>query len=826
MAEQNVNETVTALEEQQDGGFSLKDIWNIVLLHWIWIVISVIICLAGAWLYLRYQTPTYSASAKILIKDDGNQKKGGAGQMNLSDMGIISTTDGFDNELEILTSTSISNDVVKELHLNIRYFVEGRFSEHELYKTSPIIASMNEEDTENLNTSIRLTVTPKGKGMHVRCDISTNNPKQPLTNEADIANLPYTMTTPAGAIVLERNGDINLGGRPLNITISPYKSVARSYAYSLGASASSKTTTVAILSIVDSQPARAVDYLTQVMESYNAEANDDKNEVAKKTEEFIRGRIDVIGEELNATETDLERYKKDNDLINLSNDATNALANSTTYQKDQVDIQTQLSLVKSLIDYVNSPANDHQIIPANLGIKDALVNAQITQYNDKLQQYNRLAKSGAESNPTFIRLGEEVNVLHTAVAQSLRNIYSDLQIQKRSIDSQYALFAGKINNTPTQERVLNDIGRQQEIKANLYLMLLQKREENLISLSSTATKAKWLDMPQVGGQVSPKTRMIWLVAFCLGLALPIAFFWLIEKMRYRIEGRNDVEKLTKLPLIADIPFAHLPKGEERAVVVSENSNDTMEESFRGLRTNMRFMMSGDEKVIACTSTIPGEGKTFVCTNLAMSYALLGKKVIVIGLDIRKPQLVRLFHLPADKRGITTYLADNTAGFDVLEEQIHKGVINANLDVMPAGIIPPNPGELISRQRLDDAINYLRGKYDVILLDTPPVGLVSDTLEIGRVADNTIFVCRADYSPKANFELLNSLSKDEKLPRISLVLNGVDLKKKKYGYYYGYGKYGKYGYRKYGKYGHYGHYGTYGNYGRSDNKKGGKNHTEK
>ncbi len=832
MAETNYNAN-PALDEEQGGGFSLKDIWNIVLMRWPWIVLGVVVCLACAYLYLKYQTPTYSASAKILIKDDngGMNQKGGGNMLNLSEMGIISNTNGFDNELEILSSTNISNAVVRKLNLNIRYYTPGRFINVELYKRSPIVASMPIEQMDTLKNTIKMEVTPNGKGYHLKTTLASPS-GQPRIKEQEIAMLPASVETPLGTINLERDKTIKEFEQPISITISPIENVARGYAKSLSASASSKTTTVAVLGLVDTQPERAVDYLTNLLESYNEDANKDKNEVANKTKTFINERLDSIGEELSTTEKNLEKFKKDNALINLTNDATTALASSTSYQKEQVEIQTQITLVKSLIDYVNNPANDNQVIPANLGIKDALLNTQITRYNESMLQLNRLIKSGAESNPALIKLADEVKVAHDGIIQSLRNIDSDLKIQKHSIDNQYRLFTGKISNTPSHERFLNDIGRQQEIKAGLYLTLLQKREENLISLASTATKAKWLDMPQIGGQVSPKSKMIWMVALMLGICIPIGIFYLLELLRFRIEGRSDVEKLTRIPLIADIPFAHLPKGEERSVVVAENSNNTMEESFRGLRTNMRFIMNPDEKVIICTSTIPGEGKTFVCTNLAMSYALLGKKVIIVGLDIRKPQLVRLFKLPSDKRGITNYLANDNADLQLLEDQIHHGILNQNLDIMPAGIIPPNPGELISRSRLDEAIAHLREMYDIILLDTPPVGLVSDTLELGRIADVTLYVCRADYSPKNNFELINGFKSNEKLPKISLVLNGVDLKKKKYGYYYGYGKYGKYGkygyhkYGKYGHYGHYGHYGVYGTYGHDETTKTGKAHTEK
>ena len=398
-----------------------------------------------------------------------------------------------------------------------------------------------------------------------------------------------------------------------------------------------------------------------------------------------------------------------------------------------------------------------------------------------------------------------------AVGKQLRSLYNDLQTQKNSIDQQYALFSGKVNSTPTQERTMNNFGRQQEIKAGLYLMLLQKREENSISLASTANKARIIDMPQKGPKVSPKSSIIMLGAFLFGMIFPLALLYLREMLRFRIEGREDLEKQTKLSILADIPLTRELGEGERAIVVRENKNNMMEEAFRGLRTNLRFVLGPGEKVICTTSTVPGEGKTFVATNLAMSLALLGKRVIIIGLDIRKPRLVKLFGLPSNKQGLTNYLVGEKADFDLLEKQIFHGVANENLDVLPAGIIPPNPGELITRDLLDQAIDHFKSIYDYIIIDTPPVGLVSDTFELGRLVNVTFFVVRSEVTTKGDVELINRVQAEGKMPKMNLVFNGVDLKKKKYGFYYGYGRYG--GYSKYGTYyGRYGHYGTYGNYG--------------
>ena len=301
-----------------------------------------------------------------------------------------------------------------------------------------------------------------------------------------------------------------------------------------------------------------------------------------------------------------------------------------------------------------------------------------------------------------------------------------METQRKSIDEQYKLYSNRIAQTPTQERVLTNIDRQRSLKSDLYLTLLQKREENYIQLYSTASKARVIDEPIISGKVSPKSQVVLLAALVLGCCLPIAILICMNLLRFRIGGREDVEQLTKLPILADIPKYATSGDTERAIVVRENRNDMMEEAFRGLRTNMNFVLKPSEKVIMVTSCIPGEGKTFVATNLAMSLALLNKKVLIVGLDIRKPRLVNLFGIKADKRGIVNFLNSDEADFNLLEEQITPSGVNKNMYVLPAGIIPPNPAELLSSTLLNKGIEYLSTKYDYIILDTPPIGLVADT----------------------------------------------------------------------------------------------------
>ena len=811
--------------EEEHRGFNLAALWKIVVLHWYWIVLSTIVALGAAFSYLKYTRPVYASNMKILVKDeDSRSRMYRGGQLALESMGVISNSNGFDNELEILTSSNISQRVVKSLKLYVSYELDGRLRNHELYKNNPYIVDMPENQLVDLHSLIQLKIDRQGDGVHVAGEIYVPRSKEPILFERSVKELPGSFNTPVGTITLQRNPGVGaeLPKQTMYATIMPLEYAAKAYGSRLSVSASSKTTTVAVLNYLDTQPERAIDYLNELFRSYNEDANEDKNEVALKTEEFLKNRISAIREELDATESNLESYKKKNELINLTNDASNALNKLTEYQKEQVELETQLNLVTALLDYVDDPRNAFNVVPSNLGLKDADMSNLLNKYNDYVLQRNRLLKSSSPENPYVKRLTAQLEEMWPTIRLSLKSVRENILTQKRSAEDQYNLFSRRVGEVPTQERSLNNIIRQQEIKVELYLMLLQKREENYISLNSTAAKARVIDDPRSTGQVSPKTKVILLGALVLGLCFPVGLIYLLGLLRYRIEGREDVEMLTKIPVLADIPLAPKSLDGELSLAVRENSNDMMEEAFRGLRTNLRFVLSEKENVIACTSCIPGEGKTFVSTNLAMSLALLGKRVIIVGLDIRKPRLVKLFGLSSDHRGITTFLSSDSGDFQDLDKQIHHAVLNPNLDVLPAGVIPPNPGELISREQLDHAIALLREHYDYVIVDTPPVGLVSDTLSAARVADMTIMVCRADYSPRNNFQLINALHHDNKMPKITLVLNGIDLKKRKYGYYYGYGKYSKYG--KYGHYGHYGHYGVYGHYGSHSSHDGG--HMEK
>ena len=798
-------------EQEETSSINFQTIYTAVILHWKWFVLSLIICMGCAMIYLRYKTPVYQAYAKLLIKDDDSRGRGGkSGVLTTSNLGIMSNSTGIDNEMEILSSLSIAQQAVRDLKLYVNYSLEGKVKDHLIYNSEPISVDLDPSHLEKLNYPISLEINRKGSSYTVTGEYL--NPKTGVTNsiEKTITSFPTRIDTKTGIITLQSNGDRGLlpEGRALKVTILSPKSVAANYAGSLSVSQTSKTTTIAELVLKDESPQRAVDYLRQLAICYNRQANEDKNEIAVRTEEFINGRLEKINAELGSTEGSLEEYKKRNNMVELKMNAAQAVQNQDVYSQKLAEANTQMALLNSISEYLNDPSNKYQTLPSNVGLSDASATSLIDKYNDIVITRNRLLRSASESSPTVTPLTAQLDDLTSSIKRAMIQARKSMEIERNNIANMYGRYASQTNATPEQERILTQIGRQQDVKSGLYLMLLQKREENSISLAATADKGKLIDDPQYMGKVSPKSSMIMLIALILGLAIPAGVIFIVNFMRYKIEGHDDVAKLTSLPIIADVAIASETAKTKADIVVHENQNNQMEEVFRSLRTNLQFIMAENEKVVLFTSSTSGEGKTFTAANLAVSFALLDKKVVLVGLDIRKPRLAELFEINDHQHGITNLLTQPDPTAADVKKQILKSGISNNLDILMAGPIPPNPAELVARKSLDQVIDILKETYDYVLIDSAPVGLVTDTLQIGRVANATVLLCRADYTPKEAFGYINDLAKEKKLPNMCVVINGIDMSKKKYGYYYGYGRYGKYG-----RYGHKsGTYGSsYGNY---------------
>ena len=808
------------VQAEEKSSFDFAAIYTTLVLNWKWFVLSLIICLGAAAIYLRYKTPIYQASAKLLIKDNDQSGRGNSSMLNSATLGLISNSNGIDNEMEILTSHSLAQQAVRDLKLYTNYYQVGKVKDILLYGNQPISVDLDPAHLEKLNAPISLEIERLGNGYHVTgtyyVPLDENRADGPYTIDKQLTTLPATIGIKAGILSFSTNVVTPMAeGARLKVFIQSPKNASYKYVGALSVSQTAKTTTIAQLVLSDESPQRSVDYLKQLAICYNRQANADKNEIAVRTEEFINGRLEKINAELGATEGALENYKKRNNMVELKMNAGQAVANADAYSQKLTEANTQVALLDEMQSYMNNPANKYQPLPSNVGLNDQSATSLINNYNDLVQRRNLLLQSASETSPSVVPLTTQLDQLQGAIRRAMTQARRSTDIQRSSVAMQYGKYQGQVGETPEQERMLTQIGRQQEVKSGLYLMLLQKREENSISLAATADKGKLIDDPAVGGQISPKRSLIMLIALILALAIPALVLFCIQFFKYKIEGHSDVARLTDIPIMADVPVASETAKTKADIVVHENKNNMMEEVFRSMRTNMQFMLEEGQKVIMLTSTTSGEGKTFIAANLAMSFALLGKKALLVGLDIRKPRLAELFEITDKNHGITNLLVKDAPTWADLQSQILPSGINNNLDLLMAGPIPPNPAELVARKSLDDIFAVLREQYDYILVDTAPVGLVTDTMQISRITDATIYVCRADYTAKESFGLINGLNNEKKLSKMSIVINGIDMSKKKYGYYYGYGKYGKYGkyarYTSYGKYGRYGSYGKYASY---------------
>jgi len=828
------NNELLSAENDGESWFSFQNLFAVLILNWQWFLLTMFIFLCGALIYLRYTAPTYSVSARMLIKEDKNSRRSSTNMLaSVQDLGFMTNSVGLENEMEILQSNLLLRDAVIDLKLYTEYFNKGYIKKNLTYGIQPVNVDLDRSSVDSLDylmldemRKIELVMKRKDNIIEVTGTLFKNG--QPNGTFAKvIKKLPAYCQTKYGSLTFSKNikaKSDSLEGTWI-VSIVPPLNVARKYLNAMNVAASSKMTDIAVITLTDGNVKRGLDFLRALVNCYNRQANADKNEIAMKTEKFINDRIKKINDELGGTESKLQSYKKANELIDLQIDAAQSLQMSNQYSTKLMDATAQIQLLDYLREYVDNPVNQYSIIPSNVGMTDHASTALITSFNQAVQERNRYLQTASSHAPQVLTLTATLDQLQTSIRSALTQARRTADIQRRSIQEQYNKYQSRIGRSPEQERVLTEIGREQDVRSGLYLMLLQKREENSISLAATVDKGKLIDDPQYNGQVSPKRAIILLAALVLGFVLPLGVLFLMSLFRYRIEGRDDIMRLTSLPIISDVPVASETVKTTAGIVVQANKNNQIDEIFRSLRTNIQFMMKEDEKVILFTSSTSGEGKTFLAANLAVSFALLGKKVVLCGFDIRKPALGKLFGLTDRKIGATTLLVKNEVTLKDVLEQLTPSGVNDNLDILLAGPTPPNPTELLARKNLEDTLEILKQQYDYIILDTAPVGLVSDTLQIAKFANVCCYVCRADYTPKANMGIINSLTSEEKLPNACIVLNGVDMSKKKYGYYYGYGKYGKYGRYGYGRYGYgkygygkygygkygYGNYGSYGNY---------------
>ena len=814
-------ENLLEVGEHSRSRLSFSAIVAVFVLNWHYFLFSFIFFVSAAVLYLRYTEPTYKVSSRLLIKEDPNSSRRNPNQMlyDVMDLDFTTNSSGIENEVEVLQSRILLRDVVKELKLYAEYRREGKMRDALVYGKQPVIAELDPIHLDSLDkayieggakSSMNLRIYKKNESYVIEGTVHKPSPQggqQETVFTKTVSSLPTHYHTSLGTLTLTGSPIYQFkSGEVYDVTILPPMVVATNYLKAMTVVPSDKKTDIAIVSLTDKNVQRGMDFLRRLADCYNRQANADKNEIAFRTEVFINDRIRKINEELGSAESQIESFKRQNAMTGLSVDASQAVQMSNEFSARLSEANSQIQMLDFLREYVDNPNNNFQIIPSNVGLTDGASTQLIANYNKAVQDRNRLLTAASEEAPQVQTLTMSIEGLQSSIKTALLQARRSADINRQGIMSQFGKYQGRISSAPVQERILNQFGRQQDVASSVYLLLLQKREENSIALAATADKGKLIDEPLYEGKVSPKKPLVIAGALFLAFILPLIIIRLISLFRYKIEGHDDLEHLTTLPVVADVAMASDSAKTSAGIVVHENKNTQMDEIFRSLRTNIQYKLKKGEKVILFTSATNGEGKTFCAANLAVSFALLGKKVVLCGLDIRKPALARLFSINEYSEGITPLLTLPQITEADLLANVQKSGVNDNLDLLLAGPVPPNPTELLARDTFTQLVDLLQKNYDYVIFDTAPVGLVTDTMQIAAHAHVSVVVCRADYTPKSCLTLINSLVSEGKLPNAGIVLNGIDMSRRKNGYYYGYGRYGKYS--RYGKCSHYGFYGHY------------------
>ncbi len=752
------------------------------IVHWRWFLVSVIVGLILAFLYLRYTIPTYQATTSILVKDE---KKGGmlSELSAFSDLGIGgSMKSNLDNEIEILKSRTLVESTINRLHLNVSLFVEGKFVDRDIYTETPISVSFINKTNLFNKTRIALNCSLLTSSTFSLENNMEGNEDFILSKKKNF-KFGEKIPTQIGTLIIEKTNFYvsHHGGRfsSIHIVIQALDDLANGFRGRLQVEPISKTSSVVNVSISDPVPNKAEDFLDALIQIYNEDAAADKNFISENTSKFIASRLALIAQELDGVEQDVESFKKTNKLTDIESEAKLFIEGSTEYDKKGVETEIQLNVVSSLLDFIKKSTNS-DLLPTNMISDNADASGLISSYNQLVLDRNRILKSATEENPSVVKLDQQISSLKSNVGASLRRMQANLQIQNRNIKSQEGILNNKIGKIPVQERQFRVIARQQKVKEELYLYLLQKREETAISLAATEPNARVIDVAKADkNPISPKKKFIYLAGLFLGLLVPFGVIYGNNLLDTKIKSKLDLEGKTQIPFIGDVPTS-----DDIAELIKSESRTSSAEAIRIVRTNLEFMLTkvpeGIAKTVFVTSTFPSEGKTFISVNLAATFALSGRRVLLIGADIRNPKFGEYINVPSI--GLTNYLSstDKEAKDYIIKHEAYK-----NFFILPSGVIPPNPAELLMSDKVDQLFTELKKEYDYIIVDTAPVSLVTDTLLIAKNADTFVYVMRANVLEKRMLNIANTFYKEKKLPNMCIVLNDTD-STKGYGYGYGYG----------------------------------------
>lgn len=772
--------------EENEDGINIREILFHYLHYWKWFVASVLLFLVlGVLVYLSWNRD-YEVSTSVLIKEEGSKASANSAISNLEDMGLLSTTNNIDNEIAVFSSPNLIRQAVDTLGLYTTYLHKGFLRNDEVYKSCPYVVELDGTTAHKLKGSAELKITYLSEGRaHIQGEYFVEKEKYDF--QEDDYKLPCALKIPSGkgrVIVSLRPAKEDVELSPMEddyvVGIANTQAEVDALASLINVESTSKNSSVLNISLRSGNPEKSVDFLTQIVKLYNRNNVEESNEIALNTSKFVDERLSDISSELHSIENKVVDFKQEQGITDVGAETKVFLEQNADIEKQRVEAETQLKLVELVENFVNKGQNYNKLIP-NLGITDQGLASIISEYNNMLLSYERIERSTSEDNPARTRMEASLKNMRQNIQSAILNVKKAMNINKRELADQSNLLASRKESMPKQEYGLTEILRQQQVIQAIYIFLMQTREQSNITLAATSDKAKVITDPIVPpSPISPKKAVILLAFLLLGLLIPILVIYVRDLFKVNISSREELERLANPSVVGEI----MKSDEANVLVVQKNSTSPIVELFRALRNNMQFILNEtNKKVILITSSIPNEGKSFIAINLAGSFALSEKKILLIGADIRNPQLATDMQFQKGK-GLTTYLI----GDDRWENLLSQVPSFPNLDILQAGVIPPNPNELLMKDSLGELFKEAREKYDYIIVDTAPLGVVSDTLLIAKHVDASIYVTRENVTPKDIVEFINSIYKEKRLPGMYLVINDVNVsdKSKRYGYKYKYG----------------------------------------
>ena len=797
---------------EDESSIDLKKILNVVWgMRWI-ILASILVCLIAAYAYIRLTRAQYTANAKIMLVVKGGNT---ADMIQITDLMLNNGNTRVTNEMEVIASRSMMQRVVEDLGLNYTYSKKRPLKTLIFYRNNPFFVMVDSTVNYANPPAAQITFVPQDSTTYKFTKITFDGEVYPIDKDATLRfGEPFLLgrhTLVIDKTNFPKNFEV---GDTYYITMAPSYATASALRGNLTVSGETKSTQmrseVIKLSYVDIYPSRAEDILNSLIQNYNEDAREFNSMAINNTIDFLNDRLELIEDELGDLESQYQSYRRNNTLVDVASQSQLTLSTDAKYEEQLSSIDIQIELLNIVKNYVNAMGQSLSVIPANIGITDIGLNTTINQFNTLLMERNRMVASSSESNPLVIQADNQLQELLSSIISSIRNLEKSYDLQRDNISAKLRQSKGRLSAIPTQQQEISRFDRQQQIKEPLFILLQQKKEEAMISLYAITDQCKIIDSAtHTARKTAPNQKMIFLLAFLLGFIIPPAIFFLRQTLKSKVEGKLDITQRTDIPILASIPISDHP-GE----LMKVTGREPFEETIRILRSNVRYL---GHKLYQVTSGVPGEGKSYISANLALSLAHTGFKVLLVGIDLRKPKLAQIFGVHQHHgQGLVPYLVGRT---DNLSDSIIHGCNGIEtLDLLPAGAIPPNPSELIESQKMADTIEYLKSlDYDYIFFDSAPYLPVADASTMNRYVDANIFMLRAGVCDLKFVEDLDEAVHDKRLKNVYIVLNGVDIKARSYGYHYGYG-YGHYGYGK-NKYGY-----GYG-YGYGDKKKVGHSEIE-